>query len=431
MRDGWHETTLGAIAEVVGGGTPPTKIAEYWGGSIAWLTPTEVVAADGEVIHNSKRTITEAGLSRSAATLLPVGSVLVTSRATVGAVAMAGRPVATNQGFQSLVPGPSVLPWYLLYWAQAHKGDLQRLASGTIFPEVSHSKMLRVPVVLPPLADQRRIVDLIASVDAAVEATGATRETARAARAALLSDLFSGRRRLTNVEVETARARLEPTHVLASSALVPVDSVPDGWQLTTLGRLVTFASGFAFSDRFQGRREGIPFYKVSDMNRPENAIAMSVSANYVTPSALSAMRARSWPPGTVVFPKVGAALLTEKRRILSEQSAFDNNVMGLVAGDAVLPRWLLCFMQTVRFKDVVQQGAVPSVSQGIVGNIPVPLPPLDEQRRMVDVLASVDTYMETALLRHGAIQALRSALLADLLSGRHKMPASYDELVSA
>ena len=96
MPDHWQSTTLGEIADVVSGGTPRTKIPEYWGGDIVWVTPTEVVAQEGRIITSSDRMITQEGLDGSSAKMLPVDAVLLTSRATIGAVALAGVPLATN-----------------------------------------------------------------------------------------------------------------------------------------------------------------------------------------------------------------------------------------------------------------------------------------------------------------------------------------------
>src|SRR5262245_3429032 len=123
MRDGWTRTTLGEIAEVVGGGTPSTKVPEYWGGDIPWVTPTEITAHEGACITETERSITPLGLDKSGARLLPANTVLLTSRATIGAVALAGRSLATNQGFAALVAGPTVIPEFLMYWCQANKGE--------------------------------------------------------------------------------------------------------------------------------------------------------------------------------------------------------------------------------------------------------------------------------------------------------------------
>jgi type I restriction enzyme S subunit len=88
MRKGWTETTLGEAAEVVGGGTPSTNVPEYWGDDVVWLTPTEIVAIDGKTVSDSIRKLSHEGLAKSGAKILPKGTVVLTSRASVGFVAI-------------------------------------------------------------------------------------------------------------------------------------------------------------------------------------------------------------------------------------------------------------------------------------------------------------------------------------------------------
>ena len=192
MRNGWREARLGDLSEVIGGGTPPTSTPDFWNGDVVWLTPTEVVAAEGTVVTDSQRKITRTGLRSSGAKLLPPGTVLLTSRATVGAVAMAGCELATNQGFQSLVAGDDLLPWFLLIWIQHNKVEFTRRASGSTFPEISRSEVRRIPILLPPLDEQQRIAGLVKAVDAEADAAEAVAGSMRDVRSALLSDLLAG-----------------------------------------------------------------------------------------------------------------------------------------------------------------------------------------------------------------------------------------------
>lgn len=163
----WRETTLGEVADIVSGGTPRTKNHEYWdGGDILWVTPTEVTAQEGQVITDTERKITQVGLDNSAAKILPVDTVLVTSRATIGATAITGAPMATNQGFKSLVADEEqVLPRYLLYWVQNNRHEFEARASGSTFKEINKTDTVSIPISVPSLEVQRRIVDLIDHVD--------------------------------------------------------------------------------------------------------------------------------------------------------------------------------------------------------------------------------------------------------------------------
>ena len=162
--------------------------------------------------------------------------------------------------------------------------------------------------------------------------------------------------------------------------------MPDHWKLTSLDQISKLVGGNAFPRKEQGGSAGLPFVKVSDMNRPGNEIRIVDAENFVTAEQVERMRLRVSPTGTVIFPKVGAALMTEKRRMLTVPAIFDNNIMGLVASDQVLSEFLFFWMQTVRLGDWVQIGAVPSVNNKIVGKLRVALPPIAEQRRIVDLV---------------------------------------------
>ena len=196
MPNDWQTTTLGEVTDVVSGGTPKTKVPEYWGGDVVWVTPTEVVANNGRYIYDSARKITELGLDNSSAKILPKETVLLTSRATIGAVALAGCQLATNQGFASLVCGPQMLSKFAMYWCQANTSEFVSRAGGNTFLEISRRKVALIPLSLPPLAEQRRIVDLVGAIDACIDALEVQVEADRIARAGVLAELLSGEHRL-------------------------------------------------------------------------------------------------------------------------------------------------------------------------------------------------------------------------------------------
>jgi type I restriction enzyme S subunit len=190
--DDWSETTVGGIAEVVGGGTPSTTNPTFWGGEVIWLTPSEVSSMDGKVIKDSIRKISDAGLRGSGARLLPVGTVILTSRASVGFVALAGVELTTNQGFQSLIPSKSVLSRFLMYWIQQNRYEFESRSAGSTFKEISKSNVKSIPLDLPPLAEQGRIVEIVSSMDDVIQSTEKAVVDAKSLRSGLLSDLLSG-----------------------------------------------------------------------------------------------------------------------------------------------------------------------------------------------------------------------------------------------
>src|SRR5262245_10811025 len=135
VADEWEAHTLGDLAEVVGGGTPSRDEGRFWmGGTIPWATPTDLTQNQAKYISTTAEYITEAGLASSATSMLPAGSVLYTSRATIGAKAIAGVPITTNQGFASLLPR-GVDADYLYYLLDLLTPVIKRLGAGTTFDE--------------------------------------------------------------------------------------------------------------------------------------------------------------------------------------------------------------------------------------------------------------------------------------------------------
>ncbi|MEI2732055.1 MAG: restriction endonuclease subunit S [Dermatophilaceae bacterium] len=167
MKPGWTSVALGDVAQVVSGATPKTGVAKYWDGKIPWVTPKDLSTLKEAEIHVTPRNITEAGLRSCAAAMLPAGSVLFSSRAPIGHVAINSVPMATNQGFKSLVPREGVLDAkYLYHWLRWNRSFLESLGNGATFKEVSKAVVSRVELPLPPIEEQRRIATILDHADA-------------------------------------------------------------------------------------------------------------------------------------------------------------------------------------------------------------------------------------------------------------------------
>ena len=155
----WTFARLKHIGEIVGGGTPKTNIREYWDGNIPWLTPADFSGYENMYVSNGARTITELGLKSSSAQMLPTNSVLYSSRAPIGYIAVAKNPVCTNQGFKSIVPHNFDMSPYLYYCLKAKTDDIVQRATGTTFKEISGSEMAETIIPLPPINEQQRIFE--------------------------------------------------------------------------------------------------------------------------------------------------------------------------------------------------------------------------------------------------------------------------------
>lgn len=158
----WPSMRLDQCCRIVSGATPSTGEPTYWDGNICWATPKDLSELDGPTISNTSRRITSAGLASCAAEVLPPGSVLFSSRAPIGYVAINSVPMATNQGFKSFIPQKGVLePRFLYWWLKTNRNYLEGLGNGATFKELSKASISRVTIPVPPLADQRYVSDVL------------------------------------------------------------------------------------------------------------------------------------------------------------------------------------------------------------------------------------------------------------------------------
>ncbi len=352
-----------------------------------------MTAQEGDVIFETERTITPEGLGKSGARLLPPKAVLLTSRATVGAVAMAGVEMATNQGFASLIAGPEAIPEFLAIWCQHNRVEFEIRASGSTFPEISKSLVKDVPVLLPPLVVQRRVVDLVDAVDTYAAAAAARAAAAQAIRSALLAELLVG---------------------------------GDGWVATDLGSVAEwFSGGTPKAGTREFYAEGtVPWVVIGDLNDGP----ITSTATKITEAGLAEIGGRTAPPGSVLVSMYG----TIGRLGIAETDLATNQAIAWgVVSDSVLPEYLFLWLSFTQPElDAKARGATQrNINRRIIRDHHILVPALAEQQRIVDLVGAAGDEADRAAEAEEAALSLRSALLDELLSGECEIPGSYDELV--
>ncbi|MBT3039309.1 MAG: restriction endonuclease subunit S [Candidatus Thiodiazotropha sp. (ex Ctena orbiculata)] len=213
LPEGWQWTTMEHIADVIGGGTPKSKEKIFFDdGEIPWLTPADLSGYTAKHISKGARNITGAGLNSSSAKLMPAGTVLFTSRAPIGYVAIATNEISTNQGFKSFVlKSEEILPDYVYWWLKGNKQLAESMASGTTFLELSGSKAKQLPIPISPPEQQKRIVakieELFSHIDAGIEALKKAKQLLKQYRQSVLKAAVTGE--LTKEWREANKDKLE------------------------------------------------------------------------------------------------------------------------------------------------------------------------------------------------------------------------------
>ena len=194
----WAIKRLEELADIRSGGTPSTSQPQFWDGDVLWCTPTDITALNGEkYIFETSRKITVAGLKSSSAEIIPAGSIVMTSRATIGECAININPITTNQGFKNFVPFDSVDTEFLYYLLSTQREGFVSLCSGSTFLEIGKNQLTTYEVLIPnEKSEQTAIAIILADMDKEIEGIEARLSKARQIKQSMMQELLTGRIRL-------------------------------------------------------------------------------------------------------------------------------------------------------------------------------------------------------------------------------------------
>ena len=382
----WKVKQLALLGKMFSGGTPSTDKEEYWGGNIMWCTPSDITSISSKYINNTKDRITAMGLKNSSAILLPINSIIVCTRATIGAAAITQVELSTNQGFKNIKPEKCNTEW-LYYSMILNQPKLQRLGCGSTFLEVSKRDFERLKLAVPPIGEQRKIAEILGVWDEAIERQSRLIEKLELRKRALMQRLLTGRTRL------------------------PGFTTP--WQKVKLGEI--------FKERNEMKCEHLPLLSItaergvilqSESDKKDtsnddkskykricpNDIGYNTMRMWQGRSALSAMEGIVSPAYTIVTPKVGIDPLFISELIKQPRVVYDfwTHSQGLV-GDTL----------NCKFHDFSQ--------------VKVVIPSLPEQKAIAEVLTAADNEIDIHRKKLDALRLQKRGLMQQLLTGKTRV----------
>ena len=401
VPEGWEDTAIGEVSEVVGGGTPSKENLAYWNGGIAWATPTDITALNGRYISRTASKISELGLKNSGASLLPAQSVLMTSRATIGSCAINTVPMATNQGFASLVPRNGLSTEFLYYLLTIRVDELQKLAAGSTFVELGRRQLRELRLLCPPKPQQRKIVEILNSTDDAIEATQAVIKQTRQLKTALLQDL------LTNGLPGKHKKFKEVKNL---------GRIPADWDIARLGEIATVERGkFTHRPRNDPRFYGgeIPFVQTGDV--VASGDYLREHSQTLNKRGLSV--SRLFPKGTILFAIAASVGATT---IASYDVAFPDSLVGITPKSGIHSLFLLRVLQRARDRIIstATESAQANISLELLRPIRFAIPPTQEQEAIAEIVRSVEERKEHTQTQLNQLSHLKRALSQGLLTGR-------------
>lgn len=397
---------MGDLGQASGGSTPSTVVAEYWGGGIPWLVPSEVTRNQGLFISATERTITKAGLANSAVQLLPAGTVMMTSRATIGEVAINTVPMATNQGFINVVCNENVVfNEFLAFWIRHKRSVLIARSHGVTFKEITKPNFKLVPILLPPLPEQRTIAHVLRTVQAAKEARQREVALERERKAALMAHLFAH------------GTRGEPTKQ------TPIGEIPESWEVGKVGELAAIKGGKRLPKGvdFADDETRFPYIRVVDL---ANGSVKTDALKYLTTETqreIAQYIIRQADvyisiAGTIglvgtIPPELDGANLTENaaRLVIRKREQLSRDF---------LAAYLKGEGGQAQISSLTAKTTQPKLALARIAQIQIPLPLFAEQQQIAQILRACDATIAALERESSLLDELFRALLEELMTGR-------------
>ena len=389
----WEQKLLSELAEVEGGGTPSTVNPQYWDGDIDWYTPAEI--GESVFVDQSKRKITVMGLDKSSAKILPIGTVLFTSRAGIGKTAILAREGCTNQGFQSIVPKEDLLASYFIY-SQSNKLKQygERIGSGSTFVEVSGKQMSEMPLIVPSIFEQKQIGNYFQTIDSLISLNQHKLDKLKDLKKAYLTEMFPAegermpKRRFPGFEGEWSTKELREITALITKGTTPLDKSGEGEVNFIKVENLDASNGKILSCSKISSEEHNGYLKRSQLN--ENDILFSIAG---TLGRIGIVESRILPANT-------------------------NQALAIIRNERSNLRYLAIALKSGSVTNFILRnptiGAQPNLSLEQVGSLEIPFPSLDEQKQIGEFFHKLDQSISLQQQKLDKLNDLKKAYMNEL-----------------
>jgi len=352
----WKRKKLGEVAEIVGGGTPDTNIDEYWDGNIQWFTPSEIKS---NFVSKSIRTITELGLKKSSAKLLPIGAILLTTRATIGDVAIAEQECATNQGFQSLIVYKNVNNKFIANWIRINKNKFIKLAKGSTFAEISKKDIEKINIFITELPEQTKIASFLSLIDERISTQMKIIEEWEKLKKGMIDELFLQKLILKEFDNE--------------------------WEEISIGAIGTVVTGGTPSKK-ESKFWGGDFAWVTAQDFTEKYIYNSV----LKLTDKGKKKSRTIPRNSVLVTCIASIGLNGINKV---ECAINQQINAIICNPLNYYEFIYyaILANTERLKNLAGQTAVPIINKSVFEKFTISKPKsLKEQQKITSILSSFD-----------------------------------------
>lgn len=385
----WKLVKLSDIGEIVGGATPPTSHDEYYNGDIPWLTPKDLAGYKERYISQGERNITKLGLEKCSAKMMPKHTILFTSRAPIGYIAIAQNPICTNQGFKSIIPNDKIDYLFLYYLMKYNKIHIESMASGTTFKEVSGATMKNIEVRIPDKVSQQKIASILSSLDSKIELNNKINENLEQQVTALFHQIFD-------------ESNSNRKHISANEYFdISIGKTPPRKE----------------SQWFSKNPSDCVWVSISDMG--SCGLYIADSSEYITHEAVEKFNVKIVPDNTVILSfklTVGRIAITDGCMTTNEAIAhFKTN-------EPRINEYLYCYLKNFNFQTMGSTSSIATaVNSKIIKGMPFIVPTDDELEKFHKIAGPLFMMIKSNQRENKYLGELRDVLLPKLMSGEINM----------
>ena len=365
----WSQSKIGEIFQVTSGSTPLRSDNRFFeNADIAWVKTTDL---NNGLIEKTEEKISQIALKETSVKILPKGTVFVAMYGgfnQIGRTGLLVHEAACNQALSAIYPNEKIDSYFLLTFLNHKVDDWKNFAaSSRKDPNITKSDVLAFPLKYPVKEEQTKIASFLSAVDEKISQLTQKHQLLSQYKQGMMQKLFS----------QQIRFKADDGSEFGE------------WEEKTLGSLGVFKSGQGFPEKYQGGKTGVPFFKVSDMNTYGNEKRMVVANNYVDADSILEMKVKVILDESIIFAKVGAAVFLERKR-LATNFLIDNNMMAFTPDPKLNINFIKQFLDTIKFSNFVQVGALPSYNAGDLAIIPIHIPCVVEQTKIANFLSAID-----------------------------------------
>ena len=421
-RENWNLLSINECADVIGGGTPSTKNSDYWDGNIPWISPKDLSNNKDKYITNGERFITELGLEKSSAKLLPANSLLFSSRAPIGYLAINAKPVATNQGFKSLILKDEFDVEFFYYLFKQKTEFIKSFASGSTFQEVSGSVVKNLSFLIPPKHEQEKISNILSKLDKKIELNQEMNENLEEIAKILFKSWF--------IDFDPVKAKVEgrPTGLSKEiSDLFPdsfedseLGEIPKGWtvnKIKDLGKVICGKTPPTKDKENYGY--GFNFITIPDMH---DQVFAFESSKTITDKGAKTLKGKLLPEKTICVSCIATPGLTV---IIDKPSFTNQQINSIIPYAEYLTYFLFLNFRTLGSKISIYGGGgsvFENMSKSKFEEILIKIPDEKILKYFENHLSPIFEKILTTSKENKILTEIRDTLLPKLISGELQIP---------